>query len=214
MIFLLGYLLLSVLGFQSALAKVCNDYTRHGLDNNWYTRDGEKLPIMVLMPMNESALMSSISQGIEPAVQLAIQHIRESRQYSFSLITKIYDTEVNACVNVYVHIAGVNCGQCVRRAHVEDAIFLGFVQGRAIVTCQMFGGGQTKQVCASEVYTGVVLMSCARASGSCRKCCMFSYIRYLQKTIVLLICMNGSVLILILSAVCGWFIQNDEFCIY
>uniref|UniRef100_A0A8C1JKQ0 Gamma-aminobutyric acid (GABA) B receptor, 2 n=1 Tax=Cyprinus carpio TaxID=7962 RepID=A0A8C1JKQ0_CYPCA len=93
MIFLLGYLLLSVLGFQPALAKVCNDYTRHGLDNNWYTRDGEKLPIMVLMPMNESALMSSISQGIEPAVQLAIQHIRESRQYSFSLITKIYDTE-------------------------------------------------------------------------------------------------------------------------
>uniref|UniRef100_A0A8C2D6P5 Gamma-aminobutyric acid (GABA) B receptor, 2 n=1 Tax=Cyprinus carpio TaxID=7962 RepID=A0A8C2D6P5_CYPCA len=93
MIFLLGYLLLSVLGFQPTLAKVCNDYTRHGLDNNWYTRDGEKLPIMVLMPMNESALMSSISQGIEPAVQLAIQHIRESRQYSFSLITKIYDTE-------------------------------------------------------------------------------------------------------------------------
>lgn len=45
--------------------------------------------------MNESALMSSISQGIEPAVQLAIQHIRESRKYSFSLITKIYDTEVN-----------------------------------------------------------------------------------------------------------------------
>ncbi|KAL0166115.1 hypothetical protein M9458_037959, partial [Cirrhinus mrigala] len=93
MIFLSGCLLLSVLGFQPALAKVCNDYTRHGLDNNWYTRDGEKLPIMVLMPMNESALMSSISQGIEPAVQLAIQHIRESRQYSFSLITKIYDTE-------------------------------------------------------------------------------------------------------------------------
>uniref|UniRef100_A0A672SU29 Gamma-aminobutyric acid type B receptor subunit 2 n=1 Tax=Sinocyclocheilus grahami TaxID=75366 RepID=A0A672SU29_SINGR len=77
----------------------CSEYIRllhlhsHGLDNNWYTRDGEKLPIMVLMPMNESALMSSISQGIEPAVQLAIQHIRESRQYSFSLITKIYDTE-------------------------------------------------------------------------------------------------------------------------
>ncbi|XP_016094936.1 gamma-aminobutyric acid type B receptor subunit 2-like [Sinocyclocheilus grahami] len=93
MIFLSGCLLLSVLGFHPALAKVCNDYTRHGLDNNWYTRDGEKLPIMVLMPMNESALMSSISQGIEPAVQLAIQHIRESRQYSFSLITKIYDTE-------------------------------------------------------------------------------------------------------------------------
>ena len=39
--------------------------------------------------------MSSISQGIEPAVQLAIQHIRETRKYSFSLITKIYDTEVN-----------------------------------------------------------------------------------------------------------------------
>uniref|UniRef100_A0A673L0R9 Gamma-aminobutyric acid type B receptor subunit 2-like n=1 Tax=Sinocyclocheilus rhinocerous TaxID=307959 RepID=A0A673L0R9_9TELE len=93
MIFLSGCLLLSVLGFQPALGKVCNDYTRHVLDNNWYTRDGEKLPIMVLMPMNESALMSSISQGIEPAVQLAIQHIRESRQYSFSLITKIYDTE-------------------------------------------------------------------------------------------------------------------------
>ncbi|KAK9957487.1 hypothetical protein ABG768_011731, partial [Culter alburnus] len=93
MIFLSGCLLLSVWGFQPALAKVCNDYTRHGLDNNWYMRDGEKLPIMVLMPMNESALMSSISQGIEPAVQLAIQHIRESRQYSFSLITKIYDTE-------------------------------------------------------------------------------------------------------------------------
>lgn len=97
---------MSVLGFQPALAKVCHDYTRHGLDNYWYTRDGEKLPIMVLMPMNESAMMSSISQGIEPAVQLAIQHIRESRQYSFSLITKIYDTEVNTfaftCVVVSV----------------------------------------------------------------------------------------------------------------
>lgn len=90
-----GCLLLSVLLFQPALAKVCNDRTRHGQDNSWFTRDGEKLPIMVLMPMNESALMSSISQGIEPAVQLAIQHIRESRKYSFSLITKIYDTEVN-----------------------------------------------------------------------------------------------------------------------
>lgn len=127
MIFLSGCLLLSVWGFQPALAKVCNDYTRHGLDNNWYMRDGEKLPIMVLMPMNESALMSSISQGIEPAVQLAIQHIRESRQYSFSLITKIYDTEVNASVNVYVHVAGVNCGQCAlgARSCVKRDFFSG-----------------------------------------------------------------------------------------
>lgn len=89
-------LLLSVLVFQPALAKVCNDYTRHGQDNSWFSGDNEKLPIMVLMPMNESALMSSISQGIEPAVQLAIQHIKESRNYKFSLITKIYDTEVNS----------------------------------------------------------------------------------------------------------------------
>ncbi|XP_030597737.1 gamma-aminobutyric acid type B receptor subunit 2 [Archocentrus centrarchus] len=88
-----GCLLLSVLLFHPALAKVCNDRTKHGQDNSWFTRDGENLPIMVLMPMNESALMSSISQGIEPAVQLAIQHIRESGKYSFSLITKIYDTE-------------------------------------------------------------------------------------------------------------------------
>lgn len=88
-------LLSSVLLFHPALAKVCNDRTKHGQDNSWFARDGENLPIMVLMPMNESALMSSISQGIEPAVQLAIQHIRESRKYSFSLITKIYDTEVN-----------------------------------------------------------------------------------------------------------------------
>ncbi|XP_072532177.1 gamma-aminobutyric acid type B receptor subunit 2 [Salminus brasiliensis] len=73
-----------------ATAKVCNDYTGHGVDAAWSARD---VPIMVLMPMNESALMSSISQGIEPAVQLAIRHIRESRQYAFSLITKIYDTE-------------------------------------------------------------------------------------------------------------------------
>lgn len=89
-----GCLLLSVLLFHPALAKVCNDRSKHGQDNSWFARDGENLPIMVLMPMNESALMSSISQGIEPAVQLAIQHIRESRKYSFSLITKIYDTEV------------------------------------------------------------------------------------------------------------------------
>lgn len=87
-------LLLSALLLQPAVAKVCNDRTKHGQDNSWFARDGENLPIMVLMPMNESALMSSISQGIEPAVQLAIQHIRESRKYSFSLITKIYDTEV------------------------------------------------------------------------------------------------------------------------
>lgn len=91
-----GCLLLSILAFQPALAKVCNDYTRHGQDNSWFSGDNEKLPIMVLMPMNESALMSSISQGIEPAVQLAIQHIRESQNYKFSLITKIYDTEVNS----------------------------------------------------------------------------------------------------------------------
>ena len=89
-----GCLLLSILVFTPALAKVCNDYSRHGQDNTWFSRDGEHLPIMVLMPMNESALMSSISQGIEPAVQLAIKHIRESGKYSFSLITKIYDTEV------------------------------------------------------------------------------------------------------------------------
>lgn len=89
-----GCLLLSVLFFQPALA-VCNDRTKHGQDNTWFTKDGKDLPIMVLMPMNESALMSSISQGIEPAVQLAIKHIRESRKYAFSLITKIYDTEVN-----------------------------------------------------------------------------------------------------------------------
>lgn len=86
-VFLSGCLLLS-----ATAAKVCNDYTRHGADTAWSSKD---VPIMVLMPMNESALMSSISQGIEPAVQLAIRHIRESQQYSFSLITKIYDTEVN-----------------------------------------------------------------------------------------------------------------------
>ncbi|MED6290405.1 hypothetical protein CHARACLAT_012621 [Characodon lateralis] len=90
-----GCLLLSVLLFHPGVAKVCNDRTKHGQDNSWFTRDGENLPIMVLMPMNESALMSSISQGIEPAVELAIQHIRESRKYPFLLITKIYDTEVN-----------------------------------------------------------------------------------------------------------------------
>uniref|UniRef100_A0AAV2K3T0 Uncharacterized protein n=1 Tax=Knipowitschia caucasica TaxID=637954 RepID=A0AAV2K3T0_KNICA len=91
----IGCLLLSALLLQSALAKVCNDRTKHGQDNNWFAKDGENLPIMVLMPMNESALMSSISQGIVPAVQLAIKHIRESRKYTFSLITEIYDTEVN-----------------------------------------------------------------------------------------------------------------------
>lgn len=95
MIFLAGCVLLSVWGLQPALSKVCNDFTRNGQDNSWYMGKDEKLPIMVLMPMNESALMSSISQGIEPAVELAIRHIRESRQYSFSLVTKIYDTEVN-----------------------------------------------------------------------------------------------------------------------
>lgn len=89
-----GWLLLSALLLHPTLAKVCNDRTKHGQDNSWFARDGENLPIMVLMPMNESALMSSISQGIEPAVQLAIKHIRETRKYSFSLITKIYDTEV------------------------------------------------------------------------------------------------------------------------
>ncbi|KAJ7991789.1 hypothetical protein DPEC_G00287510 [Dallia pectoralis] len=88
-----GCLLLSVLLFQPALTKVCNDYTQHGQNNSWFSSKEENLPIMVLMPMNESALMSSISQGIEPAVQLAIKHIRESRNYKFSLITKIYDTE-------------------------------------------------------------------------------------------------------------------------
>ncbi|KAG5264763.1 hypothetical protein AALO_G00257770 [Alosa alosa] len=94
MIFLSGCVLLSVWGLQPALSKVCNDYTRHGQDNSWYmVGKDKKLPIMVLMPMNESALMSGISQGIEPAVELAIRHIRESRQYSFSLVTKIYDTE-------------------------------------------------------------------------------------------------------------------------
>ncbi|CAL8362436.1 unnamed protein product [Arctogadus glacialis] len=90
-----GCLLLHVLLFQPASGKVCNDRTRHAQDNSWFTKDKEKLPIMVLMPMNESTPMSSISQGIEPAVELAIQHIQESEKYSFTLITKIYDTEAS-----------------------------------------------------------------------------------------------------------------------
>ncbi|KAJ8334163.1 hypothetical protein SKAU_G00398020 [Synaphobranchus kaupii] len=89
-----GCLLLFIWGFQPVLSRGCNYNAGHNLDNAWYSKDGEDLPIMVLMPMNESALMSSISQGIDPAVNLAIQHIRESRLYSFSLIPKIYDTEV------------------------------------------------------------------------------------------------------------------------
>ncbi|XP_019751514.1 gamma-aminobutyric acid type B receptor subunit 2 isoform X1 [Hippocampus comes] len=84
----------------TALAKVCNDRTKRGQDNSWFARNGENLPIMVLMPMNESALMSSISQGIEPAVQLAIQHMRESREYNFSLITEIYDTECDNAIGL------------------------------------------------------------------------------------------------------------------
>ncbi|KAF7691344.1 gamma-aminobutyric acid type B receptor subunit 2 [Silurus meridionalis] len=86
----ISLLLSGCLLLSAAAAKVCNDYTRHGAEAVWSSKN---VPIMVLMPMNESALMSSISQGIEPAVQLAIRHIRESQQYSFSLITKIYDTE-------------------------------------------------------------------------------------------------------------------------
>lgn len=112
MLFLSGCILVSIMGFHSALAKVCHDYTRHGLDNNWYAKDGEKLPIMVLMPMNESAVMSSISQGIEPAVQLAIQHIRESRQYSFTLITKIYDTEVGEALFLVVAFVRTAVQRC------------------------------------------------------------------------------------------------------
>lgn len=97
MLLLLGCILLSVWGLQPALSKVCHDPSRQGQDNsNWYMGKTKDLPIMVLMPMNESALMSGISQGIEPAVELAIEHIRESRQYSFSLVPKIYDTEVNS----------------------------------------------------------------------------------------------------------------------
>lgn len=117
-----GCLLLSVLLFHPALAKVCNDRTKHGQDNSWFTRDGENLPIMVLMPMNESALMSSISQGIEPAVQLAIQHIRESRKYSFSLITKIYDTEVTESIYSLLVVLGlfktVVYSMCIWFTHV------------------------------------------------------------------------------------------------
>lgn len=113
-----GWLLLSALLLHPTLAKVCNDRTKHGQDNSWFARDGENLPIMVLMPMNESALMSSISQGIEPAVQLAIKHIRETRKYSFSLITKIYDTEVTQRFSAHLVRAGRSplAGMCVRMA--------------------------------------------------------------------------------------------------
>ncbi|KAJ8354252.1 hypothetical protein SKAU_G00218190 [Synaphobranchus kaupii] len=93
MIVVSGCLLVLVLRFRPVLARVCIDNAGHNLEKAWYTKDGEALPIMVLMPMNESALRSSISQGIDRAVQLAIQHIRESNLYSFSLIPKIYDTE-------------------------------------------------------------------------------------------------------------------------
>ena len=118
-----GCLLLHVLLFQPASGKVCNDRTRHAQDNSWFTKDKEKLPIMVLMPMNESTPMSSISQGIEPAVELAIQHIQESEKYSFTLITKIYDTEVNTELfqklwlfcGVYVFLCACVC-VCVWRA--------------------------------------------------------------------------------------------------
>lgn len=113
-----GWLLLSALLLHPTLAKVCNDRTKHGQDNSWFARDGENLPIMVLMPMNESALMSSISQGIEPAVQLAIKHIRETRKYSFSLITKIYDTEVTHRFSAHLVRVGRSplAGMSVRRA--------------------------------------------------------------------------------------------------
>ncbi|MBN3305671.1 gamma-aminobutyric acid type B receptor subunit 2 [Amia ocellicauda] len=93
MVVVSGCMLLFVLGLRPVFGRGCNDNAGHGMDNDWYAKDGEELPIMVLMPMNESALMSSISQGIDPAVQLAIHHIRESGLYSFSLIPKIYDTE-------------------------------------------------------------------------------------------------------------------------
>ncbi|XP_026113330.1 gamma-aminobutyric acid type B receptor subunit 2-like [Carassius auratus] len=142
MIFLSGCLLLSVLGFQPALAKVCNDYTRHSLDNNWYTKDGEKLPIMVLMPMNESALMSSISQGIEPAVQLAIQHIRESRQYSFSLITKIYDTECDNAKGLRAFFDAI----CYGPKHLM--IFGGVCPSVTSIIAESLEGWNLVQVCA------------------------------------------------------------------
>lgn len=93
-----GRLLLFALLFHPGVAKVCNDRTKHEQDNSWFLKKEEALNIMVLMPMNESALMSSISQGIEPAVQLAIEHINDSGEYPFSLITKIYDTEVSGRV--------------------------------------------------------------------------------------------------------------------
>lgn len=92
MILLSGCVLLSVWGLQPALSKVLNNNTEHGQDN-WYAGKNKKMPIMVLMPMNKSSLMSSISQGIRPAMDLAIRHISESHKYPFIISTEIYDTE-------------------------------------------------------------------------------------------------------------------------
>ncbi|RXN01664.1 hypothetical protein EOD39_5813 [Acipenser ruthenus] len=89
-----GCMLLFVLGYGPVFASVPRERTGHSGHNAGYTSDGKQLPIMVLMPMNETAPMSNIGQGIHPAVLLAIQHINESKLYSFSLIPEIYDTEV------------------------------------------------------------------------------------------------------------------------
>ncbi|KAK6491233.1 gamma-aminobutyric acid type B receptor subunit 2-like [Huso huso] len=88
-----GCMLLFVLGYGPVFASVPRERTGHSGHNAGYTSDGKQLPIMVLMPMNETAPMSNIGQGIHPAVLLAIQHINESKLYSFSLIPEIYDTE-------------------------------------------------------------------------------------------------------------------------
>lgn len=83
--------------------------------------------------MNESALMSSISQGIEPAVELAIRHIRESRQYSFSLVTKIYDTEVNGLCSVAlcnVFPPPTSCPYLLPYPRLQDATLSAATRGR------------------------------------------------------------------------------------
>ncbi|XP_028673964.1 gamma-aminobutyric acid type B receptor subunit 2 [Erpetoichthys calabaricus] len=86
-------MLLFALGFAPVFAYGPWDTAWHSGHNDGRKSDSKGLDIMVLMPLNKTAPMSNIGQGIHPAVMLAIQHINETQRFSFSLTPRIYDTE-------------------------------------------------------------------------------------------------------------------------
>ncbi len=156
MIFLSGYLLLSVLGFHPALAKVCN-WLHNARSWQQLVHEGWWEPAHYGPDADEWISADEQHQSRHRAGRPAGHpaHPRVQAVLPFAHHQNL--RHGGKCVRKRLR---VRCGAklravCFRRAlRVENAIFLWVVRCLAIVSHQMFGGGKIEQVCTSEVYKG------------------------------------------------------------